>query len=34
MLCRDSLASYDPLCVQATFEVDLICNREQDENLT
>ena len=34
MLCRDSLASYDPLGVQAEFEVDLMRNSEQEENLT
>lgn len=29
MLCRDSLASQDLLCVQVSFEVDLMCNRER-----
>lgn len=34
MLCRDILAFSGPLCVQAGFEVDLMLNREQEENLT
>ena len=34
MLCKDSVASCDSLCVQAGFEVTLMDNREQEENLT